>query len=93
MKNDTLNSKSQGCKPDITYPCNWQYKIIGEDREAIVNVVSHTLGPREYILTDSNTSSGGRYRSLSLELVVGSEEERLALYSHLAGNPAVKIVL
>lgn len=44
-------------------------------------------------LTDSNISSGGRYVSMNLEVIVENDEQRLELYRLLAGHPAIKVVL
>lgn len=83
-----------GKKPQIDYPCPWQYTIIGWDREAIKTAVAGILGEDAgYILTDSRTSSRGRYISMSLELILHSEEMRLSLYHQLVEHIAVKLVL
>ncbi|WP_028584452.1 HP0495 family protein [Desulfogranum mediterraneum] len=85
--------QTEGCKPEIEYPCLWQYKIIGSQPEHIREAVAAVVRDASHLLTDSNTSSGGRYCSLNLELVVQSEEERLALYQQLVEHKAIKIVL
>ena len=81
------------CKPEINYPCKWQYKIIGESATVITELVAEIVHERDYSLTRSNVSSGGRYVSMSLELTVDSEERRLELYRLFADNPTVKVVL
>ncbi len=84
---------TSGCKAEITYPCQWQYKIIGEDSNQIKLAVASAVRDTPYDLASSNTSSTGRYVSFNLELEVTSEEQRLGLYQSLAANPAVKVVL
>ena len=81
------------CKPQIVYPCEWQYKIIGESAKVITELVADHVHEKDYILTRSNVSSGGRYVSMSLELTVQSEKRRLELYRVLAEDPTVKVVL
>ena len=81
------------CKPKIDYPCNWQYKIIGESATVITELVADIVHETDYTLNRSNVSSGGRYISMSLELTVASEERRLELYRLLAEDPTVKVVL
>jgi len=93
MKKKFTNIGDQNCKPDIEYPCPWQYKIIGSDRDTITALVADILESEHYILTEGNASSGGRYISMSLELIVLSEEQRLSLHNKLARHEAVKIVL
>lgn len=93
MKKKTPNTPVEGCKPEISYPCLWQYKIIGTDRESIIDIVSDLLQNTDHLLANSHTSSGGRYVSMNLEVVVQSEEQRLSLYNQLVKNSAIKIVL
>ena len=83
----------EGCKPEIDYPCVWQYKIIGQERQAIQTALSQKLGDAPYSLSASRTSKTGKYISLNLELTVQDEEERLHLYKVLKTNPAIKMVL
>lgn len=79
--------------PKIEYPCRWQYKIIGESRTEIRRVVERLVQERPLALTDSHVSSGGRYVSMNLEVMVHGDEERLELYRLLAGDPAIRVVL
>ena len=84
---------SDGCKPKIDYPCLWEYKVIATDFLQIREVVSDHLGDAPYSLTESNTSSGGKYVSMRLELTVHSDYHRLRLYEVLSAHPAVKVVI
>ncbi|MGI6655349.1 MAG: DUF493 domain-containing protein [Desulfobulbus sp.] len=87
-------SEQSCCKPVITYPCLWSYRLIGEDRQALAALIEETLaGGAAYTVTEGNVSSGGRYLSLNVETTVPSEEERLRLYRVFAGSPAVKVAL
>ncbi|PIE59515.1 MAG: DUF493 domain-containing protein [Desulfobulbus propionicus] len=84
----------QGQKLDISYPCPWQYTIIGWDRTAVTKAVAAIAGEEGgYILTDSRSSSKGKYISMNLELILASEEMRLSLYRQLSEHAAVKLVL
>ena len=82
-----------GGSPEITYPCQWQYRVIGEDRAAMHQAIATWVPASSCTLTDANVSSGGRYLSLSLEVVVHDDAERLRLYQLLAGHPAIRMVL
>ena len=79
--------------PKIDYPCRWQYRIIGESRTEIRRAVEMHVPERPLSLADSHVSSGGRYVSMSLEVTVCSDTERLELYRLLAGDPAIRVVL
>lgn len=92
-KTPGLKSFDSSCKPQIDYPCEWQFKIIGESATVITELVADHVHEKDYVLRRSNVSSGGRYVSMSLELTVQSEERRLELYRLLAEEPTVKVVL
>lgn len=87
--------KTIGCnrKPDISYPCRWHYRLIGENRDAMLLALSVWLSRPDALVTDGNVSATGRYLSLNLELTVESEEERLAVYQSLTGHAAIRMVL
>ncbi len=91
QKKDSCDDSS--CKPEIHYPCLWQYRIIGKCRDDIMKTVADIVSAKEYMLTDSSKSSGGKYTSMRLELVVESEQERLSFYHQLVAHQAIKIVL
>ena len=93
MKKLSTHIPGSSCKPKIDYPCAWQYKIIGESASVIAQLVADLVHEKDYTLTRSNVSSGGRYVSMSLELTVQSEARRLELYRLLAEEPTVKVVL
>lgn len=85
--------KEKQCQPEIQYPCHWQYRLIGENETAMRAALAASLDLERCILSVGNRSSGGRYLSLQVELIVASEEERLGLYSKLAAHPDIKMVL
>ncbi len=87
------NSPEKKEKPDITYPCSWAYKVIGEDCTLLKDVLERACAPHHPKISHSQTSRKGKYHSLQAELVVPSEEVRLAIYQQLQAEPAVKIVL
>ncbi len=86
-------NENKGCKPEIHYPCEWQYRIIGEDKTAMHQAITTSVAALACSLTDGNISSGGRYLSLSLVVTVRDDAERLRLYQLLAGHPAIRMVL
>jgi putative lipoic acid-binding regulatory protein len=82
-----------GRKPEIDYPCRWQFRLIGEERAAMVEAITTLAGIPADEITEANVSSGGRYLSLKIELVVHDDDERLAYYRLLAAHPAIRMVL
>ena len=93
MKKIPKQPFDSSCKPEINYPCRWQYKIIGESAQVITELVAELVHEKDHSLTRSNVSSGGRYVSMSLELTVENEERRLELYRLLAEDSTIKVVL
>jgi len=80
-------------KPEIDYPCKWQYKVIGEDCSRIEEAVLTICAPAPVSLSYSHSSSGGKYHSYNAEIEVRTEEARLSIYEALHNHPAVKFVL
>ena len=80
-------------KPDIHYPCRWEYTIIGSDVDHIRAAVDEVMGRENYSLDFSHRSASGKYFSMSMDIVVPSEKYRLELYDKLAAHPHVRIVL
>lgn len=80
-------------KPEIVYPCEWAYRIIGLAEEPIKNVVASVVGERNYTLKSSNQSSSGKFVSMALEMIVDSEEERVSIYESIKASDDVKMVL
>jgi putative lipoic acid-binding regulatory protein len=92
-RSDFTMIEKSGCKPEIAYPCRWQYRIIGEDRAAMHRAITTSVAAADCTIKDANVSSSGRYLSLSLEVTVHTDAERLQLYRLLAGHPAIRMVL
>jgi putative lipoic acid-binding regulatory protein len=82
-----------GRKPILEYPCQWQYRLIGEDRAAIMEAIHAAVDVDLCVVSEGNTSSGGRYLSLNLEMTVNNEGERLHLYHLFSSHPAIRVVL
>ncbi len=79
-------------KPVIHYPCQWHYKIIGTDRQRILDTIPTLFAHGDYRLSESNRSTTGKYTSFHFSRHVHSEEERNAIFTTLKNIPTVKIV-
>lgn len=84
---------SDNKKPNIEYPCNWDYKIIGTDVDEMIKAIEHITEGMEYKISPSNVSSKGNYFSLNLKVFVTSEVIRDIIFSKLVANEFVKMVL
>ncbi len=63
-------------KPQIEYPCEWAYKVIGSDVNRILIAIEHAAMGLAYEVTPSNVSSNGKYFSLNFKLEVPNEAVR-----------------
>ncbi len=80
-------------KVEIAYPCEWKYKVIGEDKEKIEEAVKYVMGERPHTLDFSKTSNKGSYHSYELCTLVHNEDDRTELFRQLKEHNDVKIVL
>ncbi len=86
-----LDSNSK--KPDIEYPCEWNYKIIGTDVEEMIKAIEIAVAELKYEILSSNVSSKGNYFSLNLKVFVPSELIRDIIFSKLNESIFIKMVL
>jgi len=84
------NSKE---KPQIDYPCEWGYKIIGTDRAELEAVLCEVMGCREFKQKGGNSSSKGKFHSLSTSCQVVSEEDRDTIFKAFQEHKDVKMVI
>jgi putative lipoic acid-binding regulatory protein len=90
---ETLNDKLAGKKLELEYPCNWCYKVISSEREALQNAIKDVVNEREYKLSDSNSSKTGKYVSMNLDMLVHNEDDRQFIYDALKKHQDIKMVL
>jgi putative lipoic acid-binding regulatory protein len=86
-----LDSNSK--KPNIEYPCDWHYKVIGTDVDEMIKVIDQIAEGMDYKISSSNVSSKGNYFSLNLTVFVTSEVIRDIIFAKLKANVFVKLVL
>ena len=80
-------------KPDIEYPCEWGYKLIGTDKVALQACIFDVVGKRAYKTKGGNTSSKGKFHSINMQCNVESEEDRNKIFKTFSDHPAVKMVI
>jgi putative lipoic acid-binding regulatory protein len=79
--------------PEIAYPCRWTYRVIGADDARLRAAIALAVGEAEHTLAVARQSTGGRYRSLELEVLVIDERHRLTVFAALGNHPDVRFVL
>lgn len=82
-----------GRKPEIEYPTNWNYKIIGTDVDEMLVAVEDSIKALEYEVSPSNVSTNEKYFSLNISVIVPSEIVRDLIFQNLAKHPAIKFVI
>ena len=80
-------------KPEIVYPCRWQYKAIGLDEDRMRVAIVEIVAELEYTLSLSNTSRTGKYCSMLLAVTVVSEAHRNAIFVALRDHRDITMVL
>ena len=92
-ENDTGESPVCHRKPEINYPCEWEYKVIGTDQARLEEIIRSACKPAVPEIILSNISSSGRYYSLNATLEVKDEAMRLEIFNQLQDHPEVKMVI
>jgi len=90
---ETLNDKLKGKKLELKYPCNWCYKVIASEKQALENAIKDVIEEREHKLSSSNTSKTGKYISMNLDMLVHNEDDRQFIYDALKKHQDIKMVL
>lgn len=80
-------------RPDIEYPCEWGYKIIGTNKAQLEVCIFDILGKRAYKTKGGNTSSKGKFHSLNMTCKVESEKDRNEIFKAFSEHKAVKMVI
>jgi putative lipoic acid-binding regulatory protein len=80
-------------EPTIEYPCEWSFRIIGTDEQALRQAASENLGALAYRVTLSNQSRGKKYLSMNITLNVETQAMRDQIFTALEEHPAVKFML
>ena len=80
-------------KVEISYPCEWRYKVIGESCDKIEEAVREIFGDRTHTCTPSKSSAKGRYHSYDIKTLVHSDDDRTALFELLKNHRDLKMVL
>ncbi len=90
-----LNSETQE-KPEINYPTNWGFKLIGRDKEALLSCIKEIMkevGDKEHLCSLGNTSKTGKFTTYNASCSVESEEERNKIFKYFETHDDVDMVI
>lgn len=80
-------------KLELDYPCNWTYKLVIHHEHDINKIIKEVLEDRKHGVKPSKTSSKGKFKSYTLDLIVEDEEDRKALYQILGDHEHIKMIV
>ncbi len=80
-------------KPQIDYPTQWGFKIIGRDKEALLKAIKEVMGEREHLCHLGNSSKTGKFHTYNASCTVEHQEERDALFKAFADHDDVEMVI
>jgi len=80
-------------KLELDYPCNWTYKLVIRKEQNMNKIIKEVLNQREHGIKPSKTSSKGKFKSYTLDLIVENEDDRKDLYKILGDHEHIKMVV
>ena len=80
-------------QPEISYPCEWTYTIIGSEPEKMREDLREILPIEQYSIFDSKKSSKGNYVSYTIPVKVTTPDNLKALYQKIGALDCVKHVI
>jgi len=90
-----LNNETQE-KPEINYPTNWGFKLIGRDKEALLKCIKEIMkevGEKEHLCSLGNASRTGKFHSYNASCTVDTEEERNRIFKYFEDHDDVDMVI
>jgi putative lipoic acid-binding regulatory protein len=83
-------------RPEINYPTQWGFKIIGRDKEALEKCIKYIMketGDKEHTCTIGNQSKTGKFTTYNASCIVDTEEERNKIFKYFEDHEDVDMVL
>jgi len=80
-------------RPNITYPTQWNYKLIGRDLDKLIYCVKDAMQDKKHTCTQGNTSRTGKFHSYNTSCIVENEEERNKLFKYFEEHCDVDMVI
>ena len=80
-------------KPEINYPCEWGFKLIGTDKAKLEQCIEEIMADRDHHCTEGNISKKGKFLAMNAKCEVCSEEERNEIFKAFSDHDDVKMVI
>jgi len=80
-------------KLELNYPCDWKYKVVIRCEQDINSIIKEVLEERKHGIKPSKTSSKGKFKSFTLDMLVHNEEDRKEIYKLLSDHQHIKMIV
>ena len=83
-------------KPEINYPTDWGFKIIGKDKDALEKCIKEIMkieGDKKHTCTIGNQSKTGKFTTYNAFCIVENEEERKRIFKYFEDHGDVNMVI
>jgi len=83
-------------RPDIEYPTNWGFKLIGRDKDkllACIKEIMKDVGDKEHLCSLGNSSKTGKFHTYNTSCIVDTEEERNKIFKYFEDHDDVDMVI
>ena len=83
-------------RPDIDYPTQWNYKLIGRDLDKLICCVKDAMkeaGDKAHTCTQGNVSKNGKFHAYNTSCSVNTEEERNQIFKYFEDHNDVDMVI
>jgi len=87
-----LNSETKE-RPEISYPTNWGFKLIGRDKDKLLACIKEAMGEKEHLCSLGNASRTGKFHSYNASCTVNTEEERNRIFKYFEDHEDVDMVI
>lgn len=80
-------------KPNIDYPTNWGFKLIGRDKDKLLRCIKEVMGEKKHLCSLGNVSKTGKFTSYNASCIVDSEEERNKIFKLFSDHDDVEMLI
>jgi putative lipoic acid-binding regulatory protein len=80
-------------RPEIEYPTQWGFKIIGRDKEKLLACIKEAMGEKEHLCSLGNSSKTGKFTTYNASCVVDTEEERNRIFKYFSDHDDIDMVI
>jgi len=80
-------------KPQIDYPTQWGFKLIGRDKDSLRKAIKDVLGDKEHTCYLGNRSRTGKFHTYNASCVVDHREERDRIFKAFQDHDDIEMVI